>query len=471
MGCLRAQATLRPSGGGMAAGAERIWMAQPTPSVASKVTLRWVVRTCLMLSFVLALLEYYSRVVVGQLTHVTLFIMAGLLVLAGRRRTDRLQHLLSSGVPLMLAVLFGEAISYLSHDWYSVTYGVLFILVLCSARLIVQEIGAVGVLRAYSYAALFTLVFTLTFDYRRVLAGTTVRFSGSTGVHPDLISFLFAGFLPTIIWRAIEFEVKWRKRAASFIAIMTFVLIFMTGSRGSLTAVLAATMLLIMRGVLLERLLVRVRLTHKLVILGLILLPVVAFFLVQHGRGATFVDYVVDSLQLNSSGRGLKSGLSGRTGIWKVAFLIMRNSNRWLVGFGYRAGDRLVGTIDNGYVQLLFESGLLAGSIILGSLVRVLIITWRAAGQARNAAWKRYYTVLWTMMVIYFLNNISTRYLFSFGSSFSLVVLCLTVCTRRELLGDGIALRSPPAIQRPPFAQAYGPGDDDTLRWTRPASQ
>ncbi len=454
----------------MIRGMERTAMA-PASSLASKVTLRWVVRSCLTASLVMALFEFGLHIALALTLHIILFVVAGLLVLCGRRRAERLQHLFGSGVPIFAAVLFGEAISYIAHDSYSIYYGLVFIAVLCSARLIVQEIGAPGVLRAYSQAALITLGITLTFDIRKVLAGTAVRFSGSTGVHPDLVGFLFAGFLPVIIWRAIEFQDKTRKRVAIFIAIMTFVIIFMTGSRGSLAAVTTTAVLLLTRAVVLERLLARVRVSHAVVIGFLIALPLLGFWLVQHGRGANFIAYIVDSLELNSSGRGVKSGLSGRTGIWQIAILIMRTYNRWLSGFGYRAGDRLVGTIDNGYVQLLFESGVIAGSIILGSMVRVLFVTWRAAGNARNAAWKRYYTVLWCMMIIYFLNNVSTRYLFSFGSSFSLVVLCLMVSTRSELLGVAKARATgfmPHQRGRPVPPDGRDPAPH--LAWNPPAS-
>jgi hypothetical protein len=409
----------------------------PGESLASKITLRWLMGVCLCLSFLLALLEFHLHVGNAQLLHVALFCLAGLLALCGRHRTERLQGLFAGGGLLMTAVFFGEAISYISHDSYSITYGAVFILVIFSARLIVQEIGMPAVMRAYSQAAILTVCFFLTFDIRKVLAGTSTRFSGSSGVHPNLVGFILGGFFPVIVWRALEYKIRWKKRAAVFLAMVTFFIIFLTGSRGTLSAILAAGLLLLLRAVVFERWLARIRIGHSLIIAALLLMPILMLLLVQHNRIGHFLDFLVSTLELNSSQRGINSGLSGRTYIWHIALYILRAENRWLIGFGYRAGDRLVGTIDNGYIQLLFESGLIAGSIILGSMLRVLVLVWRAAGVAQSGAWRRYYTALWCMMVIYFMNNVSTRYLFSFGSSFSLCVICMMTCSRRELVGAG----------------------------------
>jgi hypothetical protein len=167
------------------------------------------------------------------------------------------------------------------------------------------------------------------------------------------------------------------------------------------------------------------------------LIPLAAVFLSEHNRIGRLGDFLNDFLSLSSSQRGLKSGLSGRTGVWRLAFRILGASDRWLFGFGYRTGDRMVGTIDNGYVQLLFESGLIAGGMIFGSMLRVFVMLWKASSARVNNAWTRYYMMLWCLMIVYFLNNISTRYLFSFGSPFSLCIFFLMAASRRELAGEG----------------------------------
>jgi O-antigen ligase len=121
-----------------------------------------------------------------------------------------------------------------------------------------------------------------------------------------------------------------------------------------------------------------------------------------------------------------------------------------------------VGTIDNGYVQLLFESGLIAGLMILGSMLRVFFLLWKASRLRENNAWTRFYMMLWSMMIVYFLNNVSTRYLFSFGSPFSLCVLCLMAASRQELVG-GIRARVTQQVKPPSQAVVA-----ESLAWNQP---
>ena len=405
--------------------------------VTARITLPRLVRAGLCASFLAAFLQYEVSVPITQLLPLVTLAACGLLVLSGRQRAERMQHILGGGGLWFAAVLFGEVVSYTSGDTYSVLYGLVFIGVFLCLRLIVQEIGVPEVMRAYSQAGILTVSVILITGRRTLFAGVGSRFSGGTRAHPNLLSFVLAGFFPVIVWRAMEERVRWRKRVLMGLSIATFGLIFITGSRGSLTAVLVAVGAMLARGVG-AGWLRKFRFGHLHIMAVVILIPLTAAFLSQHNRIGHIASFLNDFLSLTSNQRGVKSGLSGRTGIWDIAFRILGAHNRWLFGFGYRAGDRLVGTIDDGYIQLLFESGLLAGSMILGSMLRVFFLVGKASRLRENNAWTRYYMMLWCLMIVYFLNNISSRYLFSFGSPFSLCVLCLMASSRRELTGGGM---------------------------------
>jgi hypothetical protein len=71
--------------------------------------------------------------------------------------------------------------------------------------------------------------------------------------------------------------------------------------------------------------------------------------------------------------------------------------------------------------------------------------------------------MLWCLMIVYFLNNISARYLFSFGSPFSLCILCLMAASRQELVGRGMQARVMQEATPPPRAAK------ETLLWNRSA--
>jgi hypothetical protein len=405
------------------------------------------------LSFLAAFLQYEVNVGLALYSSLAVLGFCGLLVLCGRQRADRVQHILSGGGLWFAAMVFGEVVSYTSNDTYSVLYGIVFIGVFFCMRLVVQEIGLPNVLRAYSQAGFVTAILILVSGRQALLAGESGRFSGGTRAHPNLLSFILAGFFPVIVWRAMEEKERWRKRALILLSMITFLLMFMTGSRGSLAAVLAAGIALLARTVS-SGWLHRFRMNRFHVFVFLIMIPLVVMFLHQHNRIGHFADFLTDFLKLNSSQRGIKSGLSGRTNIWQIAFHILRTHNRWLFGFGYRAGDRLVGTIDNGYVQLLFESGLIAGLMIFGSMLRVFYLLGRASRLWENNAWTRYYMMLWCMMIVYFFNNVSTRYLFSFGSPFSLCILFLMASSRQELVGGGMRARMMQTAKASPHVAA-----------------
>jgi hypothetical protein len=403
----------------------------------TRMSLPWLIRTGLCFSFLLAFLQYEVSSGIGGVLSLAVLAFSGLLVLSGRQRTERLQHILGGGSLLFAALLFGEAISYTSHDSYSLSYGLLFIGVFLTARLIVQEIGIPNVIRAYSQAGILTICLSLITGRHTLFAGASGRFNGGTRAHPNLISFIYGGFFPVIVWRAMEEKAGWKKRVLIGLSFAAFGLIFITGSRGTLSAVLVAAAALLTRGVG-GGWLQRFRIRHLHVILLLILVPLAVAFLLQHNRIGQVGSFLVDFLSLNTTQRGVKSGLSGRTGMWQIAFRVLRAHNRWLFGFGYRAGDRMVGTIDNGYVQLLFESGLIGGGLVLGSMLRVFFLLRKVSHLRENNAWTRYYAMLWCLMIVYFLNNISTRYLFSFGSPFSICILFLMAASRQELVGGGM---------------------------------
>ncbi len=147
---------------------------------------------------------------------------SGLLVLCGSQRADRVQHILRGGGLLFAAMLFGEVISYTSHDTYSQLYGLVFIGIFLCARLIVQEIGVPDVVRAYSQAAILTVSLLLISGRQTMFATESSRFSGGTRAHPNLLGFVMAGYFPVIAWRAMEENAGWKKWALIVLSLATF---------------------------------------------------------------------------------------------------------------------------------------------------------------------------------------------------------------------------------------------------------
>ncbi len=397
-----------------------------------------MVRKLLFACFAFSFLQYWTRTMSTQYVHLILLFTAGLVVLAGTERADRLRNLLRGGSLLLVAVLFTEVVSYYSGDRYSLLYGLTLIAVILSARLILLQIGLPEVLRSFYHAGVLITAFLVVVG-RRGITGYNAgeRFSGNGDAHPNLVAFVLGGYLPVMIWRTLEYKSVRKRRWMAALCVLNVLLIFLSGSRGALLAVSTAAAALALRLGMAGRLKGRFRFQHIHVIVVLVAIPMVLLFLARHGHFTRFEDFLNTALSLNNSQRGLKSGLSGRTAFWLRALHLIHVQDRWLFGFGYRMGDVLVGTIDDGYLQLLFETGLISGLIIFGLLVGVFIRLWRASRVRENSAWNRYYYMLWCMLIIYFVNNISTRYLFSFGNGFSICVLILMSASRGELLGRG----------------------------------
>lgn len=396
----------------------------------------WIVRQLLTLSFATAYLQYWAPSLISEYVPLALLFGGGVVVMADRGRSERLLHLLSGGALLLTAVLFTQVVSYYDGDTYSLLYGFTLIGIILSARLMLQQIGLPEVFHSYFKAGFFFTLFLLVAG-RKSIESYSVgsRFNGNGGAHPNLVSFVLAGFLPVLIWRTLEYRVPWKRRLMTAVCALNFVLIFISASRGSLSAVLVAGGLLMLRFVLAGRMQRFLRLQHIHVILALVLIPALAAYLAQHGRLGRLGGFFNVALSLTNSQRGIGSGFSGRTQIWNFTLKMLSEQERWLFGFGYRMGDRMIGTIDNGYIQLLFETGLISGGIILGVMLASFLRLWRATRGRENDAWLRYHTMLWTTLIVYLVNNISTRYLFSFGNSFSVCVIFIICASRRELLG------------------------------------
>src|SRR5207245_1286346 len=96
---------------------------------AVRMSLPWLVRTGLFLSFLAAFLQYELSAGIALYLPLAILAFSGVLVLSGRQRTERVQHILSGGGLWFAAVLFGEVVSYTSGDTYSVAYGLAFAVV------------------------------------------------------------------------------------------------------------------------------------------------------------------------------------------------------------------------------------------------------------------------------------------------------------------------------------------------------
>lgn len=391
-----------------------------------------VVRVLVTLSFLMTLLQYWTTLPQAGLIPIIMLYVAAFCTLLGPDRGQKLSQILSGGSVLFLFLILSEVVSYYTGELFSVYYGLILLGLFLSARLIVMDIGLVQIVRCYTYSAIFCAL-TILISGRKELsdygAGET-RFTGGSGIHPNLIGFTLASYFPLFVGMALDLPRGKKRLFITGLALITPVLLFTTGSRGSLGAVLIALTVTTLRFTVFNRLIGRLRLSGLQIVMALLGIAV-AIYAILHGSDlARAGKFIVTALQLDSKQRGIHSGFSGRTNLWMLA--ISRLSGlQWLFGRGYRQGY----IIDSGYVTILFDNGLVGGSVILGSMLRVFFWLWGNTKTMQSPGWWRYRVVLWSMMIIYFINNITTRYLFSYGNQFSLLIIFFIVCRKDELLG------------------------------------
>ncbi len=377
-------------------------------------------------------MQYWVALPQAGLIPIVVLYVAAFCTLLGPDRGQKLSRILSGGSVLFLFLILSEIVSYYAGELFSVYYGLILLGLFLSARLIVMHIGLLQVVRCYTYSAIFC-VLTILITGRKELSGYgagETRFTGGSGIHPNLIGFTLASYFPLFVGLALDLPRGKKRLFIGALVLITPVLLFTTGSRGSLGAILIALIVTTLRFTVFNRLIGRLRLSALQIIMALVGIGIVVYVVLHGSDIARASKFIVTALQLDSKQRGIHSGFSGRTTIWITA--INRLSGlQWLFGRGYRQGY----VIDSGYVTILYDNGLVGGSVILGSMLRVFFLLWGDTKTMQSPGWWRYHVVLWSMMMIYFINNVTTRYLFSFGNQFSLLVIFLIVCRKDELLG------------------------------------
>jgi hypothetical protein len=398
----------------------------------SPFTPTFFVRVLVTIAFFVSLMQYWVIVNNSGLVPIICLYLAGLIVLMSRDRVNKLSKILSGGSVLILFSMLSEVVSYFTGEFFSIQYGLILIVLFLCARLIILQIGFLQVVRCYIYSAVACMLIIMVAGRKQLsdYQGSGTRFTGGAGAHPNLLGFTLASYLPLFIGLSLDLPRGKRRLFMGGLAIVTVVLLFTTGSRGSLGAVLIAGLITLMRFTIFNPLIGKLRLSLLQVVLTLVGVAAAIFVLFHGHQLAAISKFVVTALQLDSQQRGIHSGFSGRTTLWAGAIHRLTGL-QWLFGMGFRQGF----IIDSGYVTILFDNGLIGGSVILGSILRIVYWLWTSTTRMDSPGWWRYHIILWNMLLIYLVNNFTTRYLFSYGNQFSLLVIFMMVCRRSELLG------------------------------------
>lgn len=351
------------------------------------------------------------------------------MVLASRRQLRKTVSSLlhPSFILLLVALLIPLLSSGFSGHTREVEYALLLVGTLITVRVILSVLTIEEVLRAFAAASVFCSI-ALVIEAHTALsvsAVTGVRFGLST-FHPNLIGFLLAGFFSVQLWAfqtSSQLKPLWVVLCSVEVGI-----IVLASSRGSIVAVGAG--LLAVTGLSLTKS-VKV---HKLALIrwqtaGIVMAITIGVFLLSRTSALhTWVSYVSDALKLHDPYRGLDTGLTGRTTTWAKTIEVLNEKSSWITGDGFRSRDELIdSSIDNGYLALLYEAGLIVAFIVV---VKFFYITYIAARRYLVSVEPRDSQLLLAVvccLVVFLTNNLVARYLFGIGNPFSIIGLFLIV--------------------------------------------
>ena len=316
-------------------------------------------------------------------------------------------------------------------------------------RLYMAVVPISEVLEAFFWSGIISIGIFVSLSFASLLQSmvTLERFF-AFGFHPNLLAFVLAGYFCVMVWKFMTGD--WRvKVLTGLLASLCLVIIFLASSRGSIVGIIAGS--LFIAGIAT----VRAKRERRIMFLRLsflaaaLLLGVVIF--VAHFRWTKDVyEYVDQVLQLSQDYRGLDTGFTGRWDKW-VAVIRTFDDGTFLLGRGIRSSDFTEMSIDNGYLVILYELG----------LIQLVLIAWRFFYILRTflkgyfgaiTIMRRHFYLCWILVLVVFLvNNIVARFLFAVGNPYSLLAFLLFATPASSLLeGHQLPCEHGPGLLRQP---------------------
>jgi hypothetical protein len=319
---------------------------------------------------------------------------------------------------LWLVPVFSLGGSLASTYDKSIWYWTLDAFVLVSARLFAGRVSLREILDGFYWSGVICvgLLLAVTGDALIQAIETLERFT-ELGFHPNTLAFILIGFLAVAIWQVFVGP-AYKKILGAITALACSFVIFYASSRGSLVAILvsagATVTIICIR---------RRRLDLLLICLGF---SICIFWLAAKSNAFDGIyDYIDRVLELSIGGRAMGSGMSGRVDEWSKTWSLLSHGS-WFYGNGVRASDNLLFPVDNSFLVLLYDLGVIPSILIVG---RLGIISWKFLRGYQSTGGDIEIVSLF-MILAFTINNFTARYLFGVGNPFSLLMILYLVSPR-----------------------------------------
>jgi exopolysaccharide production protein ExoQ len=238
------------------------------------------------------------------------------------------------------------------------------------------------------------------------------------GMHPNLSGLVYGGGALLFFQRWLAADTRVQKGfALALVALCLCVLLAASARAGMLALGVAGA-----TGITLIALRGSRRSRMSLVTAALVGVLVVLF------NWTAIKDYLSLILDVDSPTRGVESGATGRTDIWRAGVeLVFSDAALLFTGRGIRSAlpDVIGFPVESSYINLALEHGLFFGSLITLSFV---ITAGRALQQGLNPGQHQYQLFMVGLMVVFMLaQSFFNRYLIGVGNPYSLWILVLVL--------------------------------------------
>lgn len=350
-------------------------------------------------------------------------------------------------VVFLSLLIVGPSIESKSNK--SVEFALLISACLILARLYMAVVPISEVLEAFFWSGIASIGIFIPLSFAGLWQSlvTLERFF-AFGFHPNLLAFILAGYFCVMVWKFMTGD--WRmKILTGFFASLCLVIIFLASSRGSIVGIIMGSLFVAGIAVVRAKKERRTRFLKLSFLAAALLLG--AVFLARDFRWTKDVyEYVDQVLQLTQDYRGLDTGFTGRWDKW-VAVIRTFGDGTFLLGRGIRSSDFTEMMIDNGYLVILYELGLIQLVLIAWRFFHIFLKFLKGYFGAITVVRTHFYLCWILVLAVFLVNNIVARFLFAVGNPYSLLAFLLFATPSSALLkGHPIACEAGPGLLRQP---------------------
>ena len=323
-----------------------------------------------------------------------------------------------------IAFLFAMLVAWMTGNVLSTMYGAMLLLVLVALAFLIRHQGAAELIAVFRWAYVALIGTVLVLESPALFASLSgsveyglglVRYQ-PLGMHPNLSGLVYGGGALLFLQRCLAADTRSQKGFALGMVVLCLCVLLAASARAGMLALGVAGCtgvgLIALRGSRRSRM--------SLVFAALVGVAVILF------NWVAIKDYLSLILDVDSPTRGVESGATGRTEIWRLGIeLVFSDATLLFTGRGIRSAlpDLIGFPVESSYINLALEHGLFFGSLITLAFV---VTAGRALHHGLQPGQPRYQLFMVGLMFVFMLaQSFFNRYLIGVGNPYSLWILVL----------------------------------------------